>query len=132
MGIKEDREPGGRKGRLGRWLRPLGALGLVTAVLGALLLSTPTPARAGWNGQQVIITGAREYSVHICGLTNNGGPQCGWFTTPSYTNPIGGWWWAGVITIDGYDIWGNYFATVTCWVPGVNPTSDWWTCNTGW
>jgi hypothetical protein len=129
-----DIESGARKRRILRSLRPVWTLAVVVGLLGALLVGSARPAHAGLSGQQIIVTGSAQYSVQVCN-TNTIQIVCKRVNTPGYATPINGWWWSGFVSIrgwTGYNETGRYLGQVWCWVPPVNPGSDWWTCNTGW
>ncbi|MGV4988102.1 hypothetical protein ACVB8X_28640 [Streptomyces sp. NRAIS4] len=79
-----------------------------TTAIAALTLATFTglsgTAFAGINGQKITIHDDRGdvSSVWIEGHNELGNYVHGCFTTPYYSNDLGGWWWVGTVKIYGF------------------------------
>lgn len=109
-------------------------LGRSTQLCGAFALAmvcafaAACPARAGSNGQQLILnTGSYVYHETVCGTNNYNQSVCHTFDTPSPQEWELGWWWKGTVTIYAYRWDWLFLGDHPCQVP-ISQLSNWTNC----
>jgi len=105
---------------------------LVVAGLMSLTLTgiAPLSAHAGSNGNQeeLVDDMGTVYSACADGTNQNGTHIIKCWSTPSYANPLPGYWWVGWVFNDEYNSSGSLIASVAVYVDRVAPAGHNYRC----